>query len=230
VTAGAAAASRARRLVAAGGPPAVRVRRRRAIAAATSVAGAGLLGISLSTEADSPQFYALTLSLAGTWTAGALAAGPLEPGRARSLRDALRRQVAGPVLTGAATFGVFYGAARLARYIPPLDRAIGSALHYADHGSTRLVPLTAGANAVAEELFFRGALWSLVEESGPIAKTTLAYAATMTATRNPALLLAGTATSVIFGLQRRASGGFLAPALAHLTWSQLMLRYLPRPP
>ena len=229
MTARAAAASRARRQVTGGGPAADSVRRRWVIAAATSVGGAGLLGISLSTEADSPQFYALTLGLAGTWAAGALAVGPLEPGRANNLRDALRRQVAGPVLTGAGTFGLFYGAARLARYIPPLSRAIGSALHYADHGSTRLVPLTAGANAVAEELFFRGALWSLAGESSPIVKTTLAYAATVAATRNPALLLAGTATSVIFGLQRRASGGFLAPALAHLTWSQLMLRYLPRP-
>ena len=46
-------------------------------------------------------------------------------------------------------------------------------------------------------------------------------------TRNPALVLAGTATSVLFGLQRRTSGGILAPALTHLTWSLLMLRYLP---
>ena len=52
-------------------------------------------------------------------------------------------------------------------------------------------------------------------------------AATTAATRNPALVLAGTATSVLFGLQRRISGGILASALSHLTWSLLMLRYLP---
>ena len=132
-----------------------------------------------------------------------------------------------PVLTGAGAFGLFYGAARLARHIPPLNRAIGSVLDYADDGSTALVLLTACANGVAEELFFRGALWSVVEESHPVVKTTLAYAATTAATRNPALVLAGTATSVLFGLQRRTSGGILAPALTHLTWSLLMLRYLP---
>jgi hypothetical protein len=132
-----------------------------------------------------------------------------------------------PVVTGAGAFGLFYGAARLARHVPPLNRAIGSVLRYADGGSTPLVLLTACANAVAEELFFRGALWSVVEESHPAAKTTLAYAATTAATRNPALVLAGTATSVLFGLQRRTSGGILAPALTHLTWSLLMLRYLP---
>jgi CAAX protease family protein len=40
-------------------------------------------------------------------------------------------------------------------------------------------------------------------------------------------VLAGTATSVLFGLQRRATGGILAPALSHLPWSLLMLTYLP---
>ena len=74
---------------------------------------------------------------------------------------------------------------------------------------------------MAEELFFRGALWSLVAESHPVVKTTLAYTATTAATRNPALVLAGTATSVLFSLQRRISGGILAPALSHLTWSLL---------
>jgi membrane protease YdiL (CAAX protease family) len=118
-----------------------------------------------------------------------------------------------PVLTGAGAFGLFYGAAQLARHIPPLKRAIGNILHYADGGSTPLVLAT----AVAEELFFRGALWSLVAESHPVVKTTLAYTATTAATRNPALVLAGSATSVLFGLQRRTSGGILAPALSHLT-------------
>jgi len=207
-------------------PATARARRRRVVTA-TGIGGAGLLGISLSTKAGSPQFYLLTMSLAGTWATGALSSGPLPLGTAQGQDGAQRRPVVMPVLTGAGAFGLFYGAARLARHIPPLNRAIGSVLHYADVGSTPLVLLTAGANALAEELFFRGALWSLVKDSHPLATTTLAYAATTTTTRNPALVLAGTATSVLFGLQRRTSGGVLAPALTHLTWSLLMLRYLP---
>jgi hypothetical protein len=31
----------------------------------------------------------------------------------------------------------------------------------------------------------------------------------------------------LFGLQRRATQGLQAPALTHLTWSALMVRYLP---
>ena len=201
--------------------------RRRLIVTATGIAGAGLLGISLSTKAGSPQFYILTMGLAGTWAAGALSSGPLPLNITKDRDGTWRRPVVIPVLTGAGAFGLFYGAAQLARHIPPLNRAIGSVLHYADDGSTPLVVATASANAVAEELFFRGALWSLVAESHPVVKTTLAYTATTAATRNPALVLAGTATSVLFGLQRRISGGILAPALSHLTWSLLMLRYLP---
>jgi uncharacterized protein len=207
-------------------PATARARRRR-IVTATGIGGAGLLGISLSTKAGSPQFYLLTMGLAGTWAAGALSSGSLPLNMTPGREDARCHPVVMPVLTGAGAFGLFYGAARLARHVPPLNRAIGSVLHYADDGSTPLVLLIAGANAVAEELFFRGALWSLAQESHPLVTTTLAYAATTAATRNPALVLAGTATSVLFGLQRRTSGGILAPALTHLTWSLLMLRYLP---
>ena len=189
--------------------PATGRARRRRVVTATGIGGAGLLGISLSTKAGSPRFYLLTMGLAGAWAAGALSAGPLPLNMTQGRDDARRHPVVMPVLTGAAAFGLFYGAAQLARHIPPLNRSIGSVLRYADDGSTPLVLLTACANAVAEELFFRGALWSLVQDSHPLAKTTLAYGATTAATRNPALVLAGTATSVLFGLQRRTSGGIL---------------------
>jgi CAAX protease family protein len=193
--------------------------------AATGIGATALLGMSLSTRPGSPRFYILTMGLAGTWAAGALGAGPLPLGRPGSRPGT--RSVVMPVLTGAAAFGLFYGAARLARHIPPLRRAIGSVLDYADAGARPLVLLTASANAVAEELFFRGALWTAAQGTHPIATTTLAYAAATAATRNPALVLAGTATSVLFGLQRRATGGILAPTLSHLTWSLLMLTCLP---
>jgi CAAX protease family protein len=199
--------------------------RRGWVLAGAGAGGAGLLGISLSTRPGSPQFYALTMGLASTWAAGAAASGSVSPGRPGRQRPA--GLVVAPVLTGVAAFGLFYGAARLARHIPPLNRAVAGVLHYADGGSAPLVMLTAGTNAVAEELFFRGALWSAVQDSHPMATTTIAYTAATAATRNPALVLAGAVTSVLFGLQRRASGGVLAPSLAHVTWSLLMLRYLP---
>jgi membrane protease YdiL (CAAX protease family) len=207
-------------------PAAVGARRRRVVVA-TGITGAGLLGVSLSTRPGSRQFYVLTSGVAGIWAAGALGSGPVQIGSTQGRKNARYGPVVIPVLTGVGAFGLFYGAARLAQHIPPLDRAIGGVLRYADEGSMPLVLLTTCTNGAAEELFFRGALWSAVEESHPVAKTTLAYAAMTTATRNPALVLGGTVMSVLFGLQRRASGGVLAPALTHITWSILMLCYLP---
>lgn len=46
-------------------------------------------------------------------------------------------------------------------------------------------------------------------------------------TRNPALVLAAGVMGTLFAFQRRASGGLQAPLLTHLTWSTLMVRYLP---
>jgi uncharacterized protein len=194
--------------------------------AAAGVGAAALLRSSFAAEAGSGRFYLLTASLAGAWTCGALAAGPVPwRGDAWDARPAstVWGLVAVPVVTGAATFALFYGAAHVVRRHPTLRRAITSVLRYADAGSTPLVVLIASGSAVAEELFFRGALWS---GPRPLRTTTLAYAASTAATGNPALVLAGVITSVIFGWQRRITGGVLAPAVTHTTWSLLMLRYL----
>ncbi|MEO7061095.1 MAG: CPBP family intramembrane glutamic endopeptidase [Lapillicoccus sp.] len=205
---------------------ATRTRRRR-IVSAFGVAGAGLLGLSLATEPGSRRFYVLTSALAATWTAGAIASGPLHLGWISTLGDSTRRPVLTPIGTGALAFGAFYGAALVAREIPFLAGAIGNVLRYADQGSIPLVALTTCTNGIAEELFFRGALYSVVRDEHPVLTSTLAYTAATAATRNPALVLAGGVMGALFGLQRRASGGIQAPALTHLTWSILMLRFLP---
>ena len=188
---------------------------------------AALLRSSFAAKAGFTRFYLLTTTLAGTWTGGALGAGSIpwrgdrwctRPG------GAARALVIVPVVTGAATFAVFYGAARVARRHRTLRRVIASVLRYADAGSTPLVVLIASSSGVAEELFFRGALWS---GPRPLRTTTLAYAASTAATGNPALVLAGLITSAVFGWQRAVTGGVLAPAVTHVTWSVLMLRYLP---
>jgi uncharacterized protein len=201
-------------------------RRRRKVVAGVAVAGAGLLGVSLSTEPDSPEFYALTLGVAGTWVAGGLASGPLHLGRIME-HNQLKRPVAVPVLVGLGAFGAFYGAALVAREIPVLERALASVLQYAKQGNGPLVALTALANGAAEEVFFRGALYAAVGVKGPVAGSTAAYALATTATRNPALILASIPMGALFALQRRASGGIQAPVITHLVWSTLMLKYLP---
>ncbi|WP_127782065.1 type II CAAX endopeptidase family protein [Rhodococcus sp. X156] len=206
--------------------------RRRKVVGAVSVAGAGLLGVSLSTEPGSPEFYGLTLAVAATYTAGGLASGPLHRGWARGPDGALHRPVLVPVLVGAGAFGVFYAAALVARHVPVLDRAISSVLQYSDEGADRLVLLTTLANGVAEEVFYRGAVFAALGAGAlgtgrPVLATTAVYTLATCATRNPALVLASTAMGTLFALQRRATGGIQAPMISHVTWSALMLRHLP---
>src|SRR5918998_2907629 len=143
-------------------------RRRRRVTGATAVTGASLLGVSLSTPPGSPRFYWLTLGVAGTWVVGGLASGPLHLGRMFGPGERLRRPVLTPVISGVGAFGAFYAAALVARRIPVMDRAIGSVLSYADQGSAPLVLVTTLANGVAEEVFFRGALYAAAGTHGPV--------------------------------------------------------------
>ncbi|MEP6650474.1 MAG: NAD(P)H-binding protein, partial [Lapillicoccus sp.] len=179
--------------------------RRRQVVVGVGIAGATLLGVSLSTKPGSQKFYWLTAALAATWTAGAIASGPLHMGYLKGRDETLRRPVVTPIATGIGAFGVFYGGALVAREIPFLNQAIGNVLRYADQGNLPLVATTTAVNGLAEELFFRGAFYTAAPQS-PILISTIAYTAATAASRNPALVVAGGVLGALFGLQRRASG------------------------
>ncbi|MGX5655645.1 CPBP family intramembrane glutamic endopeptidase [Geodermatophilus nigrescens] len=202
-------------------------RRRRRITGVVAVAGASLLGVSLSTPPGSPRFYGLTLGVAGTWVAGGLASGPLHLGRMFGPGDRLQRPLLTPIVSGVGAFGAFYAAALVARRIPVMERAIGSVLRYADQGSAPLVAATTLANGVAEEVFFRGALYAAAGTQRPVVVSTAVYGLATVATRNPALVLASLPMGLMFGIQRKMTGGIQAPVLTHVVWSSLMLRFLP---
>jgi membrane protease YdiL (CAAX protease family) len=202
-------------------------RRRRRVVAGVSVVGAGLLGTSLSTRPGSKEFYGATLTVAAVWTAGGLLSGPLHLGWIQSHDRRLRRPVVTPIATGVGAFGFFYACALVARSIPPLDRAISRVLVFAEEGDEPLVLLTTLANGLGEEVFFRGALYSALGADRPVLKSTAVYTLATSTTRNPALALAAVVMGTLFGYQRRASHGLQAPVLTHLTWSTLMVRYLP---
>lgn len=202
-------------------------RHRRRVVAAVALAGTGLLGASLSTEPDSNEFYALTFSVAGTWLVGGLATDPFHWNSLRGKKRSFGRLVAVPVLTGAAAFGAFSAAALVAKRIPVLNESLVSVLNYAERGSDPWVMATTLANGIGEEVFFRGSLFTALACPNPVAGSTAVYILTTCATRNPALVLASGVMGTLFAAQRRASGGLMAPVLTHVTWSALMLRYLP---
>ena len=87
-------------------------------------------------------------------------------------------------------------------------------------------PVIAAVNGVAEELFFRGAAYAAVPKH-PVTVTTIAYTIATMATGNLMLSFAAVLLGIVVGLERRASGGILAPIITHLTWSLSMLVLLP---
>jgi uncharacterized protein len=209
------------------GQSAVGFGHRRRVVAAAAVGGAGLLGLSLSSEPGSRRFYVLTLGVAGTWLVGGVRSGPITLGRVRTGEGPSRGPVLAPVAAGVGAFGAFYAAALIARRLPVLDEALTSVLRYASRGSDPLVLFTSLATGVAEEVFFRGALFDAVSGRHAVSVSTAVYMLVTAATRNPALVLASGVMGALFGIQRRASGGLQAPILTHLTWSSLMLHFLP---
>jgi membrane protease YdiL (CAAX protease family) len=57
--------------------------------------------------------------------------------------------------------------------------------------------------------------------------STALYALATVAGGNPVLVFAAALLGTVVGLERRASGGILAPILTHITWSLSMLLVLP---
>src|SRR3954452_439590 len=203
-------------------PAAVR-RRRRAVVAATSVLGAVLLDRTLQTRAGSDAFYLWGLALAATWILGAVVSGPLHLGRLDG-----RRHVAVPALLGALAFAGFALGAVLVRHVPALDDLVNDVISRADVGSRTLVLVVALVNGVAEELFFRGALYSAFGRHRPVLWSTAAYVAVTAASGNVVLTAAAAVMGTVFALERRSTRGILAPTVTHLVWSTLMIFFLPR--
>lgn len=204
------------------------LRRRQWVTAGVVLAGAAMLGVSLRIEPGSVWFYPATFALAAIWTLGAFASGPLHLGRIASWRDddRLVRPIVAPILLGLGLAGVFVVGALVVREIPWLDRQVRSVVDFADQGSLPLLVLITAVNGIAEEVFFRGAVFAAVPRH-PVAWTTVAYVIATLATGNVMLAFAAILLGVLVGLQRRASGGILAPILTHCTWSLAMLILLP---
>ncbi|KBZ59087.1 hypothetical protein K875_04642 [Mycobacterium [tuberculosis] TKK-01-0051] len=206
-------------------PPAV-VRRRRVIVAITVVLGAAVLGLSLRRHPGDASFYWLTLVLAGVWTAGAVISGPLHLGgicwRGRNQR---------PVITGTGIGlllgGVFVVGGLIARQITPVAELITRVLLYAHHGWYPVIVAITLINGVAEEVFFRGALYTALGRYHPLVISTVLYTCATLASGNPMLGFAAIILGTVCAFERRATGGVLAPVLTHLVWGLIMVLALP---
>ena len=95
------------------------------------------------------------------------------------------------------------------------------------NGSLPVVAVITAVNGIAEELYFRGALYAGIGRRHAVAITTLVYAVVTAASGVPLLVLAAALLGLVVGLQRRVTGGILGPIITHLTWSLGMLFLLP---
>lgn len=214
-------------------PPRGSTNRRWAVLVATLVAGALVLAWALRLAPGDARFYLGTVATAAVWTCGALLSGGAvlsgsavpsggsRPGgrRAATLLAAL--------VVGLLLVGVFAAVALAVARVPALAVPVRHLLDHADAASLPLVALLTAVNGVAEELFFRGALYTALRRHDPVLVTTVVYALVTAASGVPLLVLAAAIIGAVTALQRRVTGGVLAPSVTHVTWSLGMLLILP---
>ena len=200
--------------------------RRRIVVGITLAVGATLLGLSFSVRQGDPAFYPLTFGLAATWMLGSLLSGPLHLGHI--LRGGtLRRPIITPIASGLLLAALFIIGAFVIRTIPALASLTEDVLGYARLGNLWIILVITLVNGIAEELFFRGALFAAIGVWHPVLISTALYALATIAGGNLVLVFAAALLGTVVALERRASGGILAPILTHITWSLSMLLLLP---
>jgi membrane protease YdiL (CAAX protease family) len=202
-------------------------RRRRIVVGFTLLVGAALLGVSLNLEPGDDRFYVLTVLLAATWAVGTLVAGPVHLGWAHT-RSATRhaRPIVQPVALGLLAVGVFSAGAVIVAQVPLLRDQVDEVLDHARFASLPVVALITLVNGLAEEVFFRGALYAALR-SRQVLWSTLFYTLATVATANVMLIFAAAVLGLLVGLQRRVTGGVLGPMIIHVVWSMSMLFLLP---
>ena len=201
-------------------------RRRRLVVALTLLVGAVLLGVSLHLQPGDDRFYLLTVLLAATWVIGTALAGPVHLGWAHTRAATRARPVVQPVMLGLLTVGVFAAGALIVAQVPPLRDQVDAVLDHARFASLPVVAIITLVNGLAEELFFRGALFAALRRHQVLWSTVL-YSLATVSTANVMLVFAAAVLGVLVGLQRRVTGGVLGPMIIHVIWSMSMLLLLP---
>ncbi len=202
-------------------------RRRRIVSAVTLVVGAVLLGVGLNLQPGDPLFYVLTGLLAVVWAVGALSSGRIHLGHATTRSGTQTRPVAQSLALGLLAVAVFAVGAVLVAQVPVLRDQVQAVLNHARFASLPVVALITLVNGLAEEVFFRGALYAAVGTGRQVLVTTGLYTLTTATTGNVMLMFSALLLGLIVGAQRRVTGGVLGPMVTHVTWSMSMLFLLP---
>lgn len=205
--------------------PAQRLRRR-IVVAVTVVVGTVALGLALAIPPGDPLFYLASFGVAALWIVGSVASGPLHLGRGRTRAGATSRGVLQGFILGAMLLAVFLLGAFVIARVPLLRTPVDDLLDHARYGSLWLVALVTIVGGVAEELFFRGAVFAAFSRRVNVVGSTLLYAASTLFSGVPLLTFAAVCLGLLTAAQRRVTGGVAGPITSHLTWSLGMLLLL----
>ncbi|MDN5631101.1 CPBP family intramembrane glutamic endopeptidase [Kocuria sp.] len=195
------------------------------VVVATGVVAAACLAWSLRIPAGDPWFYPATFMLAAVYIIGSSAALRMTGERLpwavtpRGLRDA--------VLGGLGLAALFVAGGFMVRFLPPLAGPVHELLDHARVGGLAMVALTTAVNGVAEEAYYRGALWRVLPRGRRILVTTVAYTLVTSLAGIPLLALAAAALGALVGWLRERTRSLLPCVVAHLIWSLTMLFVLP---
>jgi membrane protease YdiL (CAAX protease family) len=192
------------------------------VLAATLVAATTLLTVTFHQPSDSVGFTIAALATAAVWLIGGLAVGQVRLGSVDG------RVLVAASVVGLACFGFFAAMTLGARVAPGLSNALEGVLDKADAASTTVVLTVAIANALAEEVYFRGAVTGALPPRLAGAGSVIIYVVVTCFTGNVALVVAAALMGAVFALERRGTGGIAASAITHVVWSILMVVALPR--
>lgn len=202
-------------------------RRRRVVVGVTVVVGAVGLGLALAVRPGDPLFYLASLGVALLWIAGAIVSGPLHLGAARTRSGDTSLGVLQGFLLGLLLLAVFLVGALVVAQVPILRGPVEGLLDHARYGELWVVALVTAVNGIAEELFFRGAVYAALPPRINALGSTALYAASTLFSGVLLLTFAAICLGLLTAAQRRVTGGVLGPIASHLTWSMGMLFLLP---
>ncbi|MEE4023702.1 type II CAAX endopeptidase family protein [Gordonia sp. PKS22-38] len=207
-----------------------RVRRRRVVVGVFLVIGAIILGFSLSAEPGAASFVPMTVGLAATWLIGGFLSGPIHLG-GFGWRNGGSASVGGAtvlgLVVGLAVGAAFVVGALITREIPALASLVTEVLAFRDEGSLILITAITLGNGLAEEIFFRGAVYSAVQKHRPMIWSTVLYALVTLASGNVMLGFAAVILGSVCAVLRRSTDGVLAPICTHVVWGAIVLFCLP---
>lgn len=185
------------------------------------IVGAVVTERAYDVPAGSLRFVRLTYVLAAVLVGGAVLSG----GVPKDSRDG-RHAILLPVLRAVATYVCFVILGWLSHLLPPLRHGQLSLLHRVDAYRFSTIALAVCVLAVAEEVFYRGAVWE--GSRAPLLTATVAHAITTLPAGNVALTVTAVVLGFVLGHERRRTGGWWAPALTHVLWVLLVIAWLPR--